>query len=302
MSDFNLTPNNPKLSELIADHELCTLMSGPTCFNPTYIDNFLTNKKTRFMKTLTFVSDHHKLIGTMLKSTFVNGKPKKMFYRCYRNFGNKKFEEELEKQLPSVSDFESFQFSFKVITNQFAPLKQKLIRNNNQPFMTKTLRKAIMNRSKLRNKFNEERNIKNWSEYKRQPNLCSNLLKESKKRYFNSLNVNDVAENKKFWKTIKPFCKEKNKTTTNIILTKNNQRVREDKAICQIFNTYFTNVTKGLKLRQVDESQSFENEESCRLIRENYGGESFSFKSIPKDDITEAVKKLPSKQSINMPI
>ena len=56
MDDFNMTPNNPKLSELIADHELCTLISEPTCFksiNPTCIDNFFTNKKTCFMKTLT---------------------------------------------------------------------------------------------------------------------------------------------------------------------------------------------------------------------------------------------------------
>ena len=67
--------------------------------------------------------------------------------------------------------------------------------------------------------------------------------------------------------------------------------------ICQIFNTYFTNVTKGLKLRQVEESQSFENEESCRLIRETYVDESFSLKSISKDDITEAVKKLPSNKA-----
>ena len=67
---------------------------------------------------------------------------------------------------------------------------------------------------------------------------------------------------------------------------------------CQIFNTYFTKVTKGLKLRQADESQSFENEESCRLIRENYCGESFSFKSIAKDDIIEAVKKYWNKASI----
>ena len=76
-----MTPNNPKLSELIADHALFTLISEPTYFksiNPTCIDNFLTNKKTRFMKTLTFemgVSDHHKLIGTMLRSTFAKGKP-----------------------------------------------------------------------------------------------------------------------------------------------------------------------------------------------------------------------------------
>ena len=171
--------------------------------------------------------------------------------------------------------------------------------------MTKTLRKAIIKRSKLRNKFNKERNIENWSEYRRQRNLCSNLLIESKKRHFNNLNVKDVAENKQFWRTIKPFFMEKSKTTNNIILTENYQTVREDRKICQIFNTYFTNITKNLKLRQVDESQSFENEESCRLIRENYSGGSFSFKSISKDDIIEGVKKLPSNKasiSNDMPI
>ena len=43
--------------------------------------------------------------------------------------------------------------------------------------------------------------------------------------------MKDVTENKKFWKTIKPFFTEKNKTTNNIILTENNQTVSEDKAI-----------------------------------------------------------------------
>ena len=38
----------------------------------------------------------------MLRSTFAKGKPKKIFYRCYRNFDYKKFEEELQKILPSV--------------------------------------------------------------------------------------------------------------------------------------------------------------------------------------------------------
>ena len=49
-----------------------------------------------------------------------------------------------------------------------------------------------------------------------------------------------------------------NKTTTYIILTESNQTVREDKAICQILNTYFTNVTKNLQLQPVDKSQSFQ--------------------------------------------
>ena len=65
------------------------------------------------MKFLTFeagVYDHHKLIGTMLRSTFSKGKPKTMFYRWYSDFDNKKFEEDLQNQLPSVSECESFQF------------------------------------------------------------------------------------------------------------------------------------------------------------------------------------------------
>ena len=45
--------------------------------------------------------------------------------------------------------------------------------------MTKTLRKVIMKRYKLKNKFNKERNAKYWSDYKQQQNHCSNLLKES---------------------------------------------------------------------------------------------------------------------------
>ena len=52
------------------------------------------------------VSDHHKLIGTMPRSTFTKGKPKNIFYGCCKNFDNEKFEEELKKHLSSIQDFE----------------------------------------------------------------------------------------------------------------------------------------------------------------------------------------------------
>ena len=109
---------------------------------------------TRFVM---YLSDRHKLIVTVLRSTFGKEKSKKMFYRCYKTFDNKRFEAELQKKSLSVSSFESFCFAFRVNVNQFAPLKKrKLLQNNNQPFMKKTLRKAIMKRSKLRNKVNEK--------------------------------------------------------------------------------------------------------------------------------------------------
>ena len=68
------------------------------------------------MNTLTFetsVLDHHKLIGTMLTSTPAKGKPKKIFYSCYKNFNNEKFKEEVKKHLSSELDFELFHLTFK---------------------------------------------------------------------------------------------------------------------------------------------------------------------------------------------
>ena len=71
-----------------------------------------------------------------------------------------------KKHLPSVLDFESFHLVFKKTLNRFVSLKQKLFQNKSQCFITKALRKAIMKRSKLKNKFNKERNAKYWSNYK----------------------------------------------------------------------------------------------------------------------------------------
>ena len=91
-----------------------------------------------------------------------------------------------------MSDFESFHFAFKAILNQFVFFETETC--TKQPFMIKTLRKAI--RSKLRNKFNKERNVENWSEYKCQHNFYLDLLKQARKLHFSNLNMKDLAENK----------------------------------------------------------------------------------------------------------
>ena len=41
------------------------------------------------------------------------------------------------------------------IVNKHAPLKKKLIRANNAPFMNRELSKSIMTKSKLKNQFNK---------------------------------------------------------------------------------------------------------------------------------------------------
>ena len=75
------------------------------------------------------ISDHHKLIGTMLRYVFAKGKFNNMFYRCYKNFENGKFEEEIKNPLVPMSGFESFHLAFKFNLNQFQYVKSVQIRS-----------------------------------------------------------------------------------------------------------------------------------------------------------------------------
>ena len=62
--------------------------------------------------------------------------------------------------------------------------------------MSKTLRKAIMKRSKLRNTFNKKSSCENWRNYRRQRNICSNVLKSTKKTFFEKLNTNEITDSR----------------------------------------------------------------------------------------------------------
>ena len=79
--------------------------------------------------------------------------------------------------------------------------------------MTKILRKAIMRRSFLKNKYYKNGTDESKSSYKKQNNYCSRLYKKEKKNYYANLDLKNVTDNKLFWKTIKPFLWAKNVKT-----------------------------------------------------------------------------------------
>ena len=73
--------------------------------------------------------------------------------------------------------------------------------------MTKSLRKAIMLRSQLKKKFNNNKSEENSKKYKQQRNYCVKLLCKTKMEYFQNMDVNKVNDNKMFWKTLKMIFK-----------------------------------------------------------------------------------------------
>ena len=99
--------------------------------------------------------------------------------------------------------------------------------------MTKDLHKAIMKRSRLRNKF-----LRDWAdisreEYKNHRYLCVSLLKKSKKYHFTNLDIKSVTDNKKFWQTVKPFVSNKVKAKTVIRSVENDEMIDDESQIAK---------------------------------------------------------------------
>ena len=114
--------------------------------------------------------------------------------------------------------------------------------------MTKSLGKATMLRSRLKNNFNKQRSNENCDNYKRQRNFCVKLLRQTKEKYFSDVNVKSISDNKKFWKTIKPFFSNKGLNTNNMMLVEDNEIIRKEEIIANM-NNYFTKITTHLKLK-----------------------------------------------------
>ena len=61
------------------------------------------------------------------------------------------FKEDVDNNLKnnSITEYSHFRNIFLEFLHKHAPIKKKILRFNNNPFMTKALRKAIMHRSKF---------------------------------------------------------------------------------------------------------------------------------------------------------
>ena len=115
------------------------------------------------------------MIVTVQKYTLVKAKPKIIRYRCYKYVNNNSFRDKLSERLAISREHGDFEKTYLEILDNHAPIKNKTIRANHIPSMSKALRKAIMRRSNLENKYLKYRTAENKLLYRRQKNYCSRL-------------------------------------------------------------------------------------------------------------------------------
>jgi len=257
--DLNAQEGEDPLDNFSLQNDLTNIVKKPTCYknkdNPSVIDLLLTNTPKSFKKTQTFftgLSDCHKLVLSVFKTTFTKSKPKEIFYRDYKNFESCLFNADLQHTLltenSGAGDYKIFEQKFVHTLELHAPLKRKLLRANHAPYVTKVLRKAIMKRSSLETKYFKNRTQESLENYKRQKNYCSRLYKKERKKYFNGLKTSVVSDNKEFWKNILPLFSEKRKTTNKITLVENDTVSSEDKAVAEKLSDYFDDVVRTLQI------------------------------------------------------
>ena len=140
------------LSDLNDTFSLTNLVTDSTCFRSnkgTLTDLMLTNKPKSFYKSHSFVtclSDCHKLIVSIPRTSFQKLPHKFVTYRNQENFHESNFLRDLDSRLIQGELCENCEDSYTTLSEIFsevlkyhAPLKQKSVRCNHAPFTTREL-------------------------------------------------------------------------------------------------------------------------------------------------------------------
>ena len=194
------------------------------------------------------------MIVTVLKTYFQKREAKVINYRDYRNFSNEDFRQQVLKDIlkatrnGDIVSYELFSSICQRALDSRAPKKQKHFRSNHSPFINKTILKATMDQSRLRNKFLKTRSNEDKKAYNTQRKYCLRLVRKAKKDYYNNLDHENVSENKTFWKSIKHFFSEKGSTQNKITLVEQDLILDKNDNVAEVRKKIFINVVSNLNI------------------------------------------------------
>ena len=229
------------LSDLRDTFSLTNIINGKTCFKAqkgTSTDVLLTNRPSSFHKTGIFetgFSDHHKLMPSVFRSYFILIPPKIIEYRNYKNFNETVFLHDLDQELLQGEMYKSNNEMYSTFTKVFRL----------DSFMTKELSKDIMNKSKIRNKYQKWPSKENFLALKDAKKFCNKSTKSVKKAYFHKVTGKGFVNNRAYWNTVKSFLTNKGFLTNEAIAIENKGKIVTDKSkLFNLFNSHYVNIVE----------------------------------------------------------
>ena len=168
--------------------------------------------------------------------------------------------------------------------------------------MTKTLRKAIDNRSRLENRYYRLKTEESKICYKKQKNYCSRLYKKERKKFYENLDQKNLTDNKMFWKTMKPFFSDKVSGSVGITLVENEAIMSEDRKVAEKslhINIPSHNITEAPASSDDTIDAIILKYSSMKNITSNVENCNFSFNSIYLNDMKAKLKALNAQKASN---
>ena len=258
--NINMINESDKLtSDLCQVFGLKNLITNPTCFKSkcgTLIDPVIVMNPKRFQSPINIhfgYSDFHNLVGCVTKLQVPLQKPMSLEYRSYKNFNVDSFNADVSLIPFHVTEiFEDVDDKYWCmsklyadVVNEHAPLKKRVIRGQQVPYMHSDLRKNMYKRNMLKNKYFKNRTVESWNAYCIQRNFTTNMRRNAIKSYFMS-KCSGNATPKDFWNCIKPYLSNTKQQHRNIILNEGGNVVTNKKDICEIFAELFASVADSI--------------------------------------------------------
>jgi hypothetical protein len=180
-------------------------------------------------------------------------RPKNITYRSFKTFILESFRNDLSSVPFGVCDiFDDPTDALWAqntlvleVLNEHAPLKSQTVRANRPAFMNRSLRKSIMDKSRLRNRFKRTRSKADWEKYRVQRNKTSHLRRESIKNYFQE-RCQEGPRNQHFYDTIKPFLSNKYRRDNNLMLFEGQELLTKPEEVAECMNNYYVDIAKDI--------------------------------------------------------
>ncbi len=233
-----LKNGNNAVRALCDDFNLVNVVTKPTCFKadpPTLLDVILVSGHNLVKKCEVVpcpLSDFHHFTCAVLDIQLPKIGHRQITYRSYKHFDEKKFNCDLEVapfhagECLDIDDHCYFVTTlYGQVLNEHAPIKNKVVRSKQCPYMNSEWKSAIFKKHQLYNTYWKCKTDYNWYQFRSQRNLCEKLKRKSVRNYMQEKCVNSKTEPKNFWNVVSPYFSNKSKSNDTIQLIEGDKSV-----------------------------------------------------------------------------
>ena len=139
------------------------------------------------------------------------------------------------------------------------------------------------------------------------------LLRRTKKEYYGNLGPRKAADNRTFWRTVKPFLFNRSVENEKIILVEKEEILTKDNSVAKVLNNFFPNIVKTLGISDYMHSHpwakevndptlraimKYRNHPNVLTILDKYKNNSiFTFSHVTKEEVLKEIGNLDTTKS-----